>query len=147
MLSRWLSSARFGPLSPLDAHFAKAKRNRESEPWIELLSPMVSSRSEQAGWSEFVGESLSLFLDRVRDAPLKGSVLENLDYTRSRWRDSGAGLWQAALLLDQGHEEEANKQAARSISSLPFELQAVISGGAKLKTTEEGAVPAPREGI
>ena len=133
-----------GPLSPLDAQFAKAKRNRESEPWIELLSPKVSSRSEQAGWSQFVGESLSLFLDRVRDAPLKGSVLENLDSTRSRWRDSGAGLWQAALLLDQGHEEEANRQAARSVSSLPFELQAVISGGAKLKTTEEGAVPAPR---
>jgi hypothetical protein len=28
-----------GPLDPSDAQFANARRNTESEPWIELLSP------------------------------------------------------------------------------------------------------------
>ena len=118
-----------GPLDPADPQFATARRNRESEPWVELLSPTARPQSGGAGAPRFTGEALYGFMERVRARPTDGSPLSNLSPEHLAWRDAGAGLWRASLLLQAGREGEANERAAASLSSLPEELQKVIAGG------------------
>jgi spermidine synthase len=116
-----------GPLDPADPQYATARRNRESEPWVELLSPTTRPQSGPAAPSGFTGEALYDFTERVRTLPLNGSPLSALSPEHLAWRDAGAGLWGASLLLQEGREEEANRRAAESLSSLPEELQSVIA--------------------
>jgi spermidine synthase len=118
-----------GPLDPADPQFATARRNRESEPWVELLSPAARPQSGTASPQRFTGEALYGFMERIRARPVGGSPLANLGREHLAWRDAGAGLWGAALLLQAGREEEANRRAAESLSSLPSELREVIAGG------------------
>jgi hypothetical protein len=68
-------------------------------------------------------------MERVRVRHADGSLLSNLSREHLAWRDAGAGLWGAALLLHAGREEEADRRAAESLSSLPEELRKVIAGG------------------
>ncbi|HEX8634166.1 MAG TPA: fused MFS/spermidine synthase [Pyrinomonadaceae bacterium] len=117
-----------GALDPADPQFATARRNRESEPWIELLSPSARPGAPRAASSRFVGEGLYRFMERVRAHPVNNSPLARLSPEQLTWRDSGAILWEASMLLSAGREEEANRRAAQALSSLPNELQAVIRG-------------------
>jgi spermidine synthase len=118
-----------GPLDPADPQFATARRNRESEPWVELLSPAARPQSGSAAPPGFTGEALYGYMERVRARPADGSPLSNLSPEHLAWRDAGAALWGAALLLHAGREEEADRRAAESLSSLPEELRKVIAGG------------------
>jgi spermidine synthase len=132
-----------GPLDPADPQFARARRNTESEPWIELLSPANNLNSKGTPSSPFVGEDLLRFMEKVRAAPLNNSPLMNLSPEHLRWRDSGAILWEASLLLSQGRESQADARAAESLAMLPPELRDLI-GGATRPETNEGTPPHTR---
>lgn len=117
-----------GSLDPADLQFVTARRNRESEPWVELLSPTTQPNSNRPASSLFVGEGLYRFMERVRARPLSGSPLEHLSPEQLKCRESGAILWEASMLLNAGREEEANERAAKALTLLPDELRAVIRG-------------------
>jgi spermidine synthase len=117
-----------GPLNPADPGFARARRNRESEPWIELLSPATQLHSKRPLSSPFVGEELSRFMEKVRAHPIHDSPLKNLSPEHLDWRAAGATLWEASLLLHAGREEEANRRAAEGMTLLPGELRDVFTG-------------------
>lgn len=117
-----------GPLDPADPQFVNAKRNRESEPWIELLSPSTSSGSKSPRQAPFVGENLYRFMEKVRARPVAGSPLERLSPEHLKWRQSGAILWEASMLLSAGREDEANARAAEALASVPEGLRGVIAG-------------------
>ena len=55
-----------GPLDPADPEFAQTRRNREREPWIELLGPTTQLHSMRPLSSPFVGEELYGPLPRFR---------------------------------------------------------------------------------
>lgn len=122
----WLFSV--GPLRPSDAMFGEVRRNRLSRPWIEMLSPLPQWSDSAGGTVGWTGQALFEFMERTRQAPLEGSVLSQLDEAHQRWREAGAMLWQASMLLHQGHEEEANRRAAEGIAMLPPELRSVLGG-------------------
>jgi spermidine synthase len=117
-----------GPLDPADPQFVTARRNRENEPWIELSSPTTRPDSKHPVSSLFVGEKLYQFMERVRAHPISDSPLKNLNPEHLKWRDAGAILWEASMLLNTGREEEANGRAAQGLSLLPHELRGVIAG-------------------
>lgn len=118
-----------GPLDPADPQFAGARRNRESEPWIELLSPSTRTGSKLPASSPFTGETLYRFMEKVRANPTGDSPLKNLPPEHLKWREAGAILWEASMLLDAGQEEKANKRAEQGLALLPVELRGVIAGG------------------
>lgn len=120
-----------GPLDPSDARFASARRNTESEPWIELLSPSNNLNSKGQPSSPFVGEALLRFMEQVRAAPVNNSPLQNLTPEHQRFRESGAILWEASLLLTQGREAQADALAADALAALPPELRDIIGGPAR----------------
>lgn len=128
-----------GPLDPADAQFASARRNTESEPWIELLSPSNNLNSKGQPTSPFVGEPLLRFMEKVRAAPLDDSPLKNLTPEQQRLRESGAILWEASLLLNQGREAQADALAADALAALPHELRDIIGG--PTHPDPEGPVP------
>lgn len=117
-----------GPLDPTDAQFASARRNTESEPWIELLSPSNNLNSKGQPTSPFVGEALLHFMEKVRAAPVNNSPLQNLTPEHQRLRESGAILWEASLLLNQGRDAQADALAADALAALPAELREIIGG-------------------
>lgn len=117
-----------GALDRTDPQFASARRNRESEPWVELLSSTTQPNSKRAASSLFVGEGLYRFMERVRAHPVNDSPLARLSPEQLKWRDGGAMLWEASMLLNAGREREANERAAQALALLPNELQAVIRG-------------------
>jgi spermidine synthase len=122
-----------GPLDPADPQFVTARRNRESEPWIELLSPAPQLYSKRPPSSPFVGEELSRFMEKVRARPIHDSPLKNLSPEHLEWRAAGASLWEASLLLHAGREEEANRRAAQGLALLPDELREVFTGATSLR--------------
>lgn len=128
-----------GPLDPSDAQFASARRNTESEPWIELLSPSNDLNSKGQPTSPFVGEALLRFMEKVRAAPVNNSPLQNLTPEHQRLRESGAILWEASLLLSQGRDAQADALAADALAVLPAELRDIIGGPARRDADE----PAP----
>lgn len=126
-----------GPLDP--AQFASARRNTESEPWIELLSPSNNLNSRGRPTSPFVGEPLLRLMEKVRAAPVDNSPLQNLAPEQQRIRESGAILWEASLLLNQGREAQADALAADALSALPDELREIIGG--PTHHDDDGAAP------
>jgi spermidine synthase len=133
-----------GPLDPADPQFARARRNTESEPWIELLSPANNLNSKGTPSSPFVGEDLLRFMEKVRAAPINNSPLMHLSPDHLRWRDSGAILWEASLLLNQGRESQADARAAESLALLPTELRDIIGGATTRPAANEGTPPRTR---
>jgi spermidine synthase len=122
-----------GPLDPADPQFVTARRNRESEPWIELLSPHTRPDSDDPASSHFVGEKLHRFMERVRAHPPHDSPLKNMSPEQLKWGEAGAILWEASVLLNAGREGAANARAAEALALLPNELRGVIAGEAPQK--------------
>ena len=108
--------------------FAQARRNVEGRPWIELLSPMTQLGSTGRQRPSLVGEELFGFLEKIRTAPLSGSMLSSLPEDRLRWRDGGAMLWHASVLLHQGREAAANELAGQAFELFPEELRMALNG-------------------
>lgn len=117
-----------GPLRASDPTFVSVRRNRESRPWIELLSPLAGRQTSADENGGFTGQALYDFMERIRQAPWSDSALARLDGDHQRWCRAGAMLWYASLVLHQGRQTEANQRAAESLALLPDELRRVING-------------------
>jgi spermidine synthase len=115
-----------GPLDAKDARFATARRNSEPTPWLELLGPLTHAGSSHGREPLFVGRRLESFLGEISRQSLASSPLARLDAQQLRWRDAGARLRQATLLMAEGKQAEAQMQEAAA--GLPPEVQKALLG-------------------
>jgi hypothetical protein len=115
-----------GPLNAADPRFRRAKRNRENEPWLELLGPKNHAGSGSGKTSLFVGRTLDDYLATVRASSCAGTPLESVTDLQNAWRESGAGIARASLLLSAGQRAEASALIQRSVAMLPPEVQKAL---------------------
>ena len=105
-----------GPLKAGTPWFAGAPRNRDGEPWIELLSPVSNAGRDHA----VLGHGrVTPLLERVAEAPLDDSSLRRLDKTHSEWRTAGAALARAS----EDRTAEGQQRVLAILRTLPPELQ------------------------
>ena len=105
-----------GPLKAGMPWFAGARRNRDGEPWIELLSPVSNADRDHA----LLGPGrVAPLLELVAEAPLDGSSLRSLDKTHGEWRTAGAALSRASEDRTAGGEQ----RVLAILRTLPPELQ------------------------
>jgi spermidine synthase len=104
-----------GPLTADMPWFARAPRNRDGEPWIELLSPRSHAGRDPAA----AGDDVTAFLEGVMDASPEGSPLRLLDQRHRDWRATGAALSRASWTRGPGGEE----RVLAILRTLPPELQ------------------------
>jgi len=116
-----------GPLAAEDAREAGGRRNRDAEPWIELLLPPAPG-GRIAPAKAFVGRTLESWLEEVAKRPLGGTPLAGLDEAHRAWRDAGARLWRASLLAAEGRTGEAQAQGLEALGTLPVEIQRAVTG-------------------
>lgn len=113
-------------LDPKELRFARAKLNRDSRPWLELLGPLAHAGSKSGREPLFVGRPLEVFLGEISKRPLAGSALALLATDHIAWREAGARLREAILLMAEGKPAEANlRQAA---AALPPQVQQAVLG-------------------
>jgi spermidine synthase len=115
-----------GPLDAKGARFANARRNRERTPWLELLGPLMHAGSIHGREPLFVGRRLESFLGEISKQSLEASPLARLGAERLRWRDAGARLREATLLMAEGKQAETQMQEAAA--ALPPEVQRALLG-------------------
>lgn len=125
-----------GPLDPKETRFAQARRNRENEPWLEFLGPLSRARSPRGKTPLFVGRRLESFLIELRARPLAGTPLARLGAQHLQWRDAGAGLCEASLLLAEGKEDAAKAMMQKTAAQVPAGIHDALFG------PEVNAVPA-----
>ena len=104
-----------GPLRAEMPFLAGAKRNRDGEPWIELLSPRSQAGRDQAP----VASGLTSFVEQVAQAPLEASPFEGLDATHREWRATGAALQHAS----KTRGPEGEQRVLAILRTLPAELR------------------------
>jgi spermidine synthase len=115
-----------GALDAKDARFAKARRNCEPTPWLELLGPLTHAGSSYGREPLFVGRRLESFLGEISKQSIEGSPLARLVAEHLRWRDAGTRLREATLLVGEGKEAEAQMQEAAA--ALPSKIQQALLG-------------------
>jgi spermidine synthase len=104
-----------GPLTA-DMHgSAGARRNRDGEPWIELLSP----RSQPGRDPASAARDVAPLIEEVAGAALEGTPLRRLDDRHRAWRTTGATLWRAS----QTRGPEGEQRVLAILKTLPPELQ------------------------
>jgi hypothetical protein len=96
--------------------FAGAHRNRDGEPWIELLSPRSQARRDDA---RSASDAFSPFLDEVARGPLEGTPLHRLDDAHRAWRTAGAALSRASRM----RAPEGEERILAILRTLPPELR------------------------
>jgi len=94
-----------------DLEVARARQNRDDEPWVELLS----SRGERP----CVGASLATFLEGLSRSTHEGSVLSSLDAEHRAWQNRGMALARASLARDPSGEQAV----LEILRTLPEDLQ------------------------
>jgi spermidine synthase len=105
-----------GPLHAEMPWFSAAQRNRDGQPWIELLSPRSHARREQV----VLGHGrVTSFLEQVAEGALEGTPLHTLDGEHRAWRAAGAALSRASEIRSAGGEE----RVLAILRTLPPELQ------------------------
>ena len=108
-----------GPLKAGMPWFAGARRNRDGEPWIELLSPVSHAGRDQAA----VGPGrVTPFLDLVAAAPMEDSPLRGLDEKHAEWRAAGAALSRASEI----RTADGQQRVLAILRTLPPELQRAL---------------------
>ena len=112
-----------GAVDPTEERFARARRNRENRPWLELLGPLQHGGSRRGQAPLFVGRALEDFLARVRARSLAGSPLARLGQMHLEWRDAGAKLAGSSVLAAEGRQGEADALAAAAVAALPTEIR------------------------
>ena len=117
-----------GPLDPKETRFAQARRNRENEPWLEILGPLTHAGSPRGKTQLFVGRRLESFLIGLRARPIAGTPLALLDAQHVQWRNAGAGLCEASLLLAEGKKDAANAMMQKAEAQLPAEIRGALFG-------------------
>lgn len=119
-----------GPLDPREPRFARARRNRENEPWLEILGPLAHAGSSRGRAPLFVGRPLELFLSELRARPLGDTPLARLNDGARQWREAGAKLSEASILAAEGKNREAGVLLKEAISELPSDIRAAVGGPA-----------------
>jgi spermidine synthase len=105
-----------GPLKTEMPWFSGAHRNRDGEPWIELLSPRSHARHDHA----VLGQGrVTPFLEQVAEGPLEGTPLRSLDEKHQEWRAAGAALSRASVIRGADGEQ----RVLAILRTLPPELQ------------------------
>jgi spermidine synthase len=115
-----------GPLDPKEERFVRARRNRENEPWLELLGPLNHAGSRRGGSPLFVGRRLETFLNELRARSLAGSMLARLDVSHARWRDAGAKVAMASILTAEGNPRGADSLLKQAVLMLPREIRSAF---------------------
>ena len=105
-----------GPLHAEMPWFSGARRNRDGEPWLELLSPRSHARGDHA----VLGQGpVTPFLEQVAAGPLAGTPLRSLDQEHQEWRATGAALSRAS----QTRSTDGERRVLAILRTLPPELQ------------------------
>ena len=108
-----------GPLKAGMPWFAGAPRNRDGEPWIELLSPVSHAGRDHA----VLGQGrVTPLLEQVAEAPLEGTPLRSLDDQHRAWRAAGAALSRASEIRTADGEQ----RVLAILRTLPPELQRAL---------------------
>lgn len=105
-----------GPLKREMPWVAGARRNRDGEPWVELLSAAAHATRDQAVPAS---GRVTAFLEQVAREPLDGTPLRSLDDRHRAWRATGAELSRASLVRG----EEGQQRVVAILRTLPPELQ------------------------
>jgi spermidine synthase len=105
-----------GPLKAEMPWLAGAHRNRDGQPWIELLSPLSHAGRDHAGLGQ---GRVTPLLEQVAVQPLEGSPLRRLDETHQEWRAAGAALSRASGT----RTAEGEGRVLAILRTLPPELQ------------------------
>ena len=108
-----------GPLRAGMPWFSGSPRNRDGEPWIELLSPRSHARRGEGGPAL---ETLFPFLEDVAREPLDATPFRGLDDAHRAWKATGAELARASRI--RGSEGEERVLAI--LRGLPPELQLAL---------------------
>jgi hypothetical protein len=103
---------------------ARARRNTQDLPWLELLGARAALARRPA--PPCTGAALLSFLDEVRSVP-EGPLLA-LDGEHRLWRDLGAALFRASNLDHAGDEEAARRLAFDTLDRLPAALRSSLLG-------------------
>ncbi len=125
-----------GPLASGDPEFLGVRRNRENRPWLELLGPMSHAGASRGERGVFVGRRLEAYLEKVRNKPLQHSPVEAVNEVRLLWRQAGARLAGASLLLAEGKKAAADAVTAEALRSLPPELHRAFLMGDQPPVTQ-----------
>jgi spermidine synthase len=104
-----------GPVTAEMPFLAGAPRNRDGEPWIELLSPRSHARRDPGA----IADGVTPFLDAVAKAAVDGTPFQRLDERHQEWSATGAALSRASM--DRGPDGEQRVLAI--LRTLPPELQ------------------------
>ena len=108
-----------GPLKAGMPWIAGAPRNRDGEPWIELLSPVSHAGRDHA----VLGQGrVTPLLDLVTEARLENSPLRGLDDQHQAWRASGAALSRAS----EDRTTDGEQRVLAILRTLPPELQRAL---------------------
>jgi len=105
-----------GPLRAEMPWFSGAHRNRDGEPWIELLSPRSHAHRDKAVPAS---DTLSPFLEDVARGPLEGTPLRGLGDPHRAWRATGAELARVSRIRGS----EGREHILAILRMLPPELQ------------------------
>ena len=106
-----------GALPADDPRFAHVRRNSMNAPWLEIIGPLAHAGLTRTNL--FVGRRLEAFLREVRQRPADGTSLPGLSAEAWRWRDSGARIAEAALLMNEGKGAEAEAILEQVLKTLP----------------------------
>ena len=115
-----------GPLDPREERFARARRNQENEPWLEILGPLNHASSSLGDVPLFVGRRLESFFDGVRTRPLADTPMARLGAIRLQWRQAGARLGAVSILTAKGNHREAEALMRETVLALPTEIRAAF---------------------
>ena len=105
-----------GPLKREMSWVAGAPRNRDAEPWVELLSAAAHATRDHAVPAS---GRVTAFLEQVAREPLDGTPLRGLDDRHRGWKATGAELSRASLVRG----EEGQERVAAILRTLPPELR------------------------
>ncbi len=112
-----------GALNPKSSMFTDVKRNHENRPWLEILSPLAHAGETRDGPRVFVGRELEKFLSKIRAEPLKGFHTVKLQPQQLEWRDAGAQMSEASLLVAEGKSASADELLRAAVNRLPLEVR------------------------
>jgi len=105
-----------GPLKAEMSWFSRAHRNRDGEPWIELLSPRSHAGRDHA----MLGQGrVTPFLEQVAEGPVEGTPLRSLDDQHQAWRAAGAALSR----VSGTRTADGEQRILAILRTLPPELQ------------------------
>jgi len=109
-----------GSLKAGAPQFRDARRNRENQPWLEILGPRDAAGTNSR---RFIGSELEMFLAEVQAEFKDSKHFIGLGSEHFHWQAAGTGIARASELLASGQSHEGAKLINSSIATLPPEVQ------------------------